>query len=66
MNRSIIDFALDLPISSSALMLNTFICLVYCSSIPILIPLHFLGVSFNYFSKKLQLIRYSRRISQNE
>lgn len=62
-DRNIIQYRFDIAAQSALLILNTTICFIYASSMPVLPLLHLVAIGSLYVTDKICLLKYSRRIS---
>lgn len=65
-NAMIVDLEFDYPAEQALVCLQLFMCFMYSSLIPILVPLFTLSLLISFFCKRYILINFSVRIPANE
>ena len=65
-NSSIVAFPFDYPAEQALIALQLFMCFMYSSLIPLLIPIFTLGLFISFFCKRYILFHLSVRIPANE
>lgn len=65
-NAMIVDLVFDYPAEQALVCLQLFMCFMYSSLIPLLVPLFTLNLLISFFCKRYILIHFSVRIPANE
>ena len=65
-NSMIVDLVFDYPAEQALVCLQLFMCFMYSSLIPVLVPLFTLNLLISFFCKRYILIHFSVRIPANE